>query len=328
MLIMRTNTMTSIDSMTNENSSFPGSNAIDKQPQRIAKSTENWTTIVGSASGITDVVLLNVVSDTATVKVIDHSLTSVIDGTDISIASSVSIVSSSTDFSGFADGVSIVMKNWSNSGNNGVFVTNGASTSNVITVTGGLTAEASGNNIEIVEIDNQIEEDITFAECKSYVDYFSGINYLTDRGFQQLNSDVATATVVISLIGTLPSIGLIYSGKSRSYGRTQYGPMDNIEDTSLYRRSTNGSLNQVQRPVLFGANPQIEADNNEIYQIKNLFQRFNANAMVFILIPEDDTGIKSRYILYGRVERKPRVTWNLPNSQIYQLEISPIGGYE
>jgi hypothetical protein len=104
--------------------------------------------------------------------------------------------------------------------------------------------------------------------------------------------------------------------------------MDNIEDTSLYRRSTNGSLNQVQRPVLFGANPQIEADNNEIYQIKNLFQRFNANAMVFILIPEDDTGIKSRYILYGRVERKPRVTWNLPNSQIYQLEISPIGGYE
>jgi len=320
--------MMSVDSMTNENSSFPGSNAIDKQPQRIAKSTADWTTIVGSASSMTDIVLLNVFADTATVKVIDHSLTSVIDGTDISIASSVSIVSSSTDLSGLGDGVSIVMKNWSTAGNNGVFVTNGASSANAITVTGGLTAEASGNNIEIVEIDNQIEADITFAECKTYTDYFSGISYVTDRDFQQLNTDITTATVVISLIGTLPSIGLIYAGKSRSYGRTQYGPMDNIDDTSLYRRSTNGALNQVQRPVLFGANPQIEADNNEIYQIKNLFQRFNGNAMVFILIPDDETGLRPRYIFYGQVERKPRVTWNLPNSQIYQLEISPIGGYE
>lgn len=314
--------------MTNENSSFPKENMIDKQPQRITKSSANSTTIVLSASSMTDLALFNVASDTAELKIIDHSLTDVFNGTDIEITSTTEIESTSTDLTGIPSGSQIVMKNWATAGNNGVFTTTADSTTTKITVTGGLTIESAGPNIEIVEVDNEISESITFAECKSYTDYFTGVAYVTDRAYIPLGQDLATSTVIVGLIGTLPSIGLAYAGRGRTYGRVQYGAMDNIDDTSLYRRSTNGSLNQVRRPVIFSATPQIEATNNEVYQIKKLFELFNSEFMVFVLLPSDETGLRPRYVFYGKIERKPRITWNLPDTQMYQLEISAVGGYE
>jgi hypothetical protein len=328
MLILRSNTMQTVNSMTNENPSFPKENAIDKQPQRVAKSSANSTVIVGSASSLTDVALLNVFADTANVKVIDHSKTDVFNGTDIAITSATQITSVSTDLAGIPPGSSIVIKGFSTAQNNGVFTTSGTSSTNLITVTGGLSAEIAGPNVEIVLVEDEIEYNVTFAECKSYTDYFTGVAYVTDRHFEQLDQDITGATIILTLAGTLPSIGIIFTGRSRSYGRTQYGAVDNIEDTSLYRKSVNGALNQVQRPVIFSASPQIEATNNEIYQLKKLFERFNSEFMIFVLLPDNETGLRARYIFYCKIEKKPRIIWNRPDSQGYQLEITAVGGYE
>lgn len=331
MLIVKENKITQIESMTNEDSSYPKENAVNKQPKKIAKSTSTESAFIMSPSNVTQIAFINVNADSGNLSVVDHDGTSTVlsdDGVSVT-ANNIFHSDGTLDFSVFSDGEEFVVYGFStNDNNNGTFTVSGTPTATDITVVGTpLTVESAGDTVTLVSwATPDIDEAINFSWCKTWTDYFSGNAINIDKYYKNFADDLVSSTIRVSLTGTTPSIGIFYAGRARSYGRSQYGTSKDIRDNSIFRRSVNGSLNQVARTVNIDATVQVTCSNSEALALQDLYKYDNSSYKLFI-IKEDDS-LQSDLILYGKIEEKPRLIWDLPDRRSYSARITSIGGYE
>lgn len=329
MQIIESNVL-SVQAMTNEDSSYPKENAITRQPKQIAKSTSTSTKILfSSTQRITNFALFNVSAETGSLKVLDLNEKTNVTGTDLSFSGSV-ISSTSTDLSVFSDGDTIAIIN--SDLNNGTYTVSGTPTGTSLTVSESFTTESAGASITIsVFNDSDLSEDIDidFSFCKSYTDYFQGDSYFIDKYFTSLNATYNNCIIQLELIGTLPSIGLIFGGLARSYGISQYGSGAEIEDNSIFSRTANGSLNLVNRTVNFNFNCQVSCSRSESQALLDLYRFNNKSEKVFLIKEDSQDGLQNaQFLYYGKLQKKPRMTINRPDRVGYTINISSIGGYK
>lgn len=339
---MKENKLT-FQAMSNEDSSFPGSNCIDDQPKRIAKSTTSITEIITSGSIIGQAALFNVSAISGGLQVLDHESDSalVLAGkTDISINKIdddyAEVKAVTTDLSDFANLDKMVIYGFTGNSNNNakVSIVGTPTASNIsIATTNAFTSEAAGDSITLArwnDADLQTNEDIDFAYVNDYNDYFLGQDLRLDQYYKNFGELLVNATCLVSLYTAAaePSLGLFYAGSVRAYGRSQYGYSKDIRDNSIYRKSANGSLNQVNRVVNFDATVPVSCSRQQSIALENLFKYDNENYMVFIVREDDSDGLLADDIIYGKIEQKPRLIWDLPNRKSYNVKITQVGGFE
>jgi len=330
MFIMKNNVLEA-EAMSNEDASFPKENCVDDQPARIAKSTASITEIIFSATNISDFAMFNISAADGGLKILDHDLpgNKVFTGTDVYISDNETIESTTTDLEGLEADDIVTMYGWENDDNNGTFEVAADSTTNEIKLKNNpLSVSIAGRNITIARFnddDLSVDEDINFSFCKTWTDYFSGNAILLSKYYKSFEN-IVNATVKVSLAGTLPSVGICYGGRMRTYGTTQYGQTDEQRDNSIYRESANGSLNQVVRPVNDDAVVPVSASRTEAEALKQLFTSDNDKFLVFLLKKDEADGLQSTLLRYGKAKMKPAISWELPNRKLYSIMITEVGG--
>jgi len=331
MQIIKQNNIISVDAMSNEDSLYPKENSISKQPMQISKSSSTSSKIIFTCGSLTNLALFNVSAVTGKLEIIDNNVATFFQGTDIAVTGSNTVGSSTTDLSFLADGDKFIMIGFDAAGSNGEFTVSGTPTSTSLTTVETLTTESAGNTISIMRFndsDKAVNLDINFAYCKTWTDYFSGNSIFIDSFYNQTDDIFSSCTIQLTITGILPSIGLVYAGLARNYGRSQYGTSKNIDDNSIFRKSANGSLNQVSRPVNIGATVQVSCSRAESVALENLFKYQNSEYKVFNIKQDNSDGLQSQLLIYGKIEKKPRTTWQKPDRFGYTVEITSIGGYE
>ena len=336
MQIVKTNNLISVVAMSNEDPVYPKENAINKQPMQIAKSSSTSSDILISCGSIDTVSFFNVSAEQGILQIVDHNSTVPVEsGTTISATNpSTFTASGSVDLSVFSNGDQIAVYGFQNSANNGLFTVSGTPTATSLTIAEtSLVTESAGQAVKIVRFNTSdcvVNQTISFSFCKTYTDYFTGQSILIDKYYLQLTDILTDATMRVQITKSTgnPSIGLVFAGIGRSFGVAQYGTSKNIEDNSIYRKSSNGSLNQVIRPVNFNATASVSCSRQEAIGLENLWKYNNSDYKVFVLKPSNEDGFISQLLLYGKIERKPAVTWNRPDRFGYSLNISSIGGYQ
>jgi hypothetical protein len=330
MLIIKSNKILAIESMTNEDSSYPKENAADKQPTRISKSTSTESTFIFKASLITDIAFLNIVATAANLSLVDHSGTSTtyIDKTDIEVTGVSTFESGSTDLSVFSDGDSIVIYGFTSDANNGSFVVSGTPTSNSLVVTvATLIVEADGDDVSIISWENpDVSEDIKLVFCNTWTDWFNGNAIQKNNILTRLNYNYINCTIKVTITGTLPSIGIFYAGTARKYGTTQEGYSKNPIDNSIYNKTANGSLNQIPRVININASIPVSCTVAESIALEDLFKTSNSSYKLYIALEEEE--FISDNFIYGKAEQKPKLIWGKPDQKNYTINVTSIGGYK
>lgn len=333
MQIIKTSNITAVEAMSNEDAIYPKENCISKQPQQIAKSDSTESKIILSVGSFTNVAFFNVSADSGKLEIVDHdSGVPILNRSDISVTDTNTFNTVAGDFTVFADGDKFILYGFDTAGNNAEFTVSGTPTANNMDVVGTpLTAEIAGNDITVVRFndsDKALNEDISFSYCKTYTDYFSGNAILLDQYYKELSDNYTNATVQVTITGTLPSIGLIFAGQARSYGTSQYGTSKNIVDHSIFQKTINGALNQVSRAVNINASVSVSCTRQQEVALENLFKYNNADYKVFMIKYDSQDGLLASLLLYGKVESKPRASWQLPDTFGYTIDITSIQGYE
>ena len=330
--------ITAIDSMSNEDSSYPKANLIDKQPSRYAKATAGSTVICWNASG-PDVALFNIYAETGRFRAINNDATSAINvtGTDLSIADSNTLHSTGTDLSVFSDGDTIVISGFTTAANNGVFTVSGTPTATDLDVSGTpFSAEAAGDTVRVVKATTpDIDVTIDFSWCKSWTDYFSGRARQATQWLYDMGENWTDITCILNLdidgtkrLGaTYPYLGLIYQGLGRWFGKSQYGAGFPIRDSSLFAKTTNGSLLSVGRVLNVDMNFTATSTLNNAAALTEVFKNDNTNYKVFIM-QDDGAGLQAYRFIYGKIEQKPTLVWNTPTLQRTNFSVTQVGGYE
>lgn len=335
MKIIKENNISAVEAMSFEDSTYPKENAISKQPVQVTKSTNSLSEIILSCGNFNSIAFFRLDAVSGGLEVVDHNAATakVLTGSDIFISDDETIESTSTDLSGLDADDEIVMYGWEEDSNNGSFTVSIASTANSIIVKNNpLTVSIAGRDITVVRFndsDKVIDEDLSFVYCPTWTDWFGGNARLNDSYSYESDDIYTESTIRVSIYGTLPEVGLIFAGMGRNIGVAQYGTSIDPKDNSIYRKSANGALNQVQRAINIDSTVQVSCSRAEAAALENLFKYDNDKYMVFLLKTVDTaTGLQSQLLYYGKIERKPRLTWNMPDRMGYTLEITSIGGYE
>ena len=337
MKVLFENLVTSINSMTNEDSDYPKENLVDKQPTRIAKSTTTSTQLTFLGAG-TDFFLFNIHAETGRIRVINNDAASLVSvsGTDISISDSNTIASVSTDLSVFSDGDTFVLAGFDTDGNTGLFTVSGAPGTNSLDVVGTpFSAEGAGNTIRMIKADDpDIDETIDFSWCQDFEDYFAGRVRQVTQWHKNFDWNWIDTTVILDLtisgtgrLGTNEVYaGLVFQGVAKNSGKSQYGAGESVRDSSIFRKTTNGSLLSVDRVLNIDFDINVSCNRNQAAGLLEIFKNNNSDYKVFML-GEFDT-LESYTFIYGKIEQKPVLIWDLPDKKSFNVTITQVGGYE
>jgi hypothetical protein len=336
MKICYKNLITTINSMSGPSGLYPKANLVDKQPKRIAKTTATTTAICWTGNG-TDLFLFNIRAETGRLRIVNNDATGLakVTGTDLAITDSNTLTSVTTDLSVFSDGGTIVISGFENAQNNGVFTVSGAPTANALDVVGTpFTAEAATPSVTVVDATSpEIDDTLDFSWAESFTDYFAGRVRQVTQFYKDIANNWTSQTCILNLtisgtgrLGTeKPSLGLIYQGNARHMGQAQYGSGHMLRDSSIYRKTSNGSLVSVDRVVNTDMQFSVNCTLNEAQNLLEIYKNDNAEYKVYLFGDIDD--LQESTFVYGKTEAPPQIIWQLPEQKRYSLTVTQIGGY-
>jgi hypothetical protein len=313
MYIVDTNLATAVISMSNEDGSFPGANALDTRPKNIARATSTTSLIIIRSAG-NILTFFNSLATSGNLDITDvTAVTNYLDKATVSVSSTSQIDDSANGLGIFSPGDEIVVQGFSTSNNNGKFT--------IATVDGGgafLTVSGTPLSIEGAPA----SADIIDVSTPTVTTAIASLPGAKSEYYEKISASEYTDVVVeLTLTHTSLNVelGLFFMGNMVQYGVSDYGRADSPMDTSI--RVLTAAGNQVARPrdILRNLDVPVKCTVAQRKSLERLLVISPDQDMVFISNP--DTDDVTQYMRYGRTIL-PRASQDKPDRRTVQLRIT------
>ena len=248
-----------VDSMTNEDASFPKENMITLIPGQQTKATGTSTTIGMSAEG-TSIAFHNCYAVSGTVTVKDNVTAIKTTGVNLSITATSVITRSSGSFisEGYTATDPIFLKGFTADNNNGFFtIAAGGVAALTLTVDEiTLTTEGSAASRTIIDmVDPQVDAAaLQFNTTLNFSILAIGVTNTKPDVWYDFGRQFSDCTIKLTMLGgtgiTPVKLGLVQAGYKIFFGRSQYGFTDGRKDLSITTQTTSGSYSSTTRAIL------------------------------------------------------------------------------
>lgn len=321
--IIRYQRFNSVDSMTNENNSFPMENAITQNPGQLAKATTT-STVLGLTGRGSAIALFNVTATTGVLTVVDNDEAIKTTGVNLSITTTSTITRASGSFSddGYNSGDEIFLKGFTNEENNGFFTVDTVGTTTMTVTETSFVTESAASGRSIINMKAKVvdEQTLYFWSFKSWTEYFLADIQEQAQHLVSWSQRLMDATVKLSLTGTANiSVGLLFMGELENFGTSKYGSGFEPQDLSVYSTAPSGGFNQTSRPVIQNMNVSLRCSMLKNRRFLRFLDEIGTNKSVFSI--KDSTSYQGDLIRFGKITEQPRVTWQKPDSLEYSVQI-------
>jgi len=273
-----------VDSMTNEDSSFPKENMITLRPGDVSKATGQSTTIGLTAQGNT-AAFHNVYAVSGTITIKDNVGAVKTTGVNLSITATSTITRASGSFvaEGYTAGDEIFLKGFTNDANNGFFtIAGGGVAASTLTVTAtSLVTEGSASGRSIINMENPEVDgaELHFVTKLTPTMAATGLTNSNVDVWYEFERYFSDCTVKLTLTGSSVydpvHIGLVMIGFNTSFGRSQFGFRFGRQDLSIRTKTSSGSTANTTRPIIRQPQGTVSCEKQHAHNLQLWFDSQN-----------------------------------------------------